>query len=176
MPGSAPDAHFIAPAINYDSNGSTNYTIGSFLQHPAFFNTSGTFNPNDTLLNTYFLFTGSVFLNAGPNTFFVRHDDGTELSIPSAFSDVGMTMAFDDKAPGTDLSNTPGTIYAPSAGNYNFTLSYGECCGAPAAILFEVNGQPVSSTTPEPASLALCGLGIASLAGYSWRRRKASRA
>jgi hypothetical protein len=33
------------------------------------------------------------------------------------------------------------------------------------------NGQPNIDATPEPSTLALLGLGIATLAGYGWRRR-----
>jgi hypothetical protein len=35
---------------------------------------------------------------------------------------------------------------------------------------------PVSTATPEPASLTLLGSGAAGLAGYGWRRRKRATA
>ena len=160
--GTGAYAEFNTSAINYNST--SGYTPALFLNNPTFFNATGTFDPNGTLDNSYILFTGQTFLNAGANSFVTPHDDGFELSIPGA--------SFDLSQPGpTAAVNTPYTVNAPAAGLYNFTLSYGECCGPPAVLAFTVNGAPVGGV-PEPFSIALLGLGLAGAAAF--RARKTS--
>jgi hypothetical protein len=169
QPATTPDAYFNPSAINYSSN-ATGYTIGGYLNNPAFYNTSSTFNANDTLDNTYFLFTGSTYLQAGANTFVTPHDDGFELLVANTYSDAAMTTPFDAYYPApTAPVYTPYTVYAATSGWYDFTLSYGEVYGAPATLAFVVNGAPVGNV-PEPATLALLGIGVAGV--LNARRRK----
>jgi hypothetical protein len=126
QPAGSPDAEFDAASINFDSR-VTGYTPALFLNHPTFFDTSGSFNPNGSLNNTYILFTGKIFLHAGANSLITPHDDGFELAIPGA--------GFDLKDPGpSSPANAQYTVNAVTDGLYDFTLSYGECCGAPAVL------------------------------------------
>lgn len=165
------DAEFTVGAIDFYADGSSAspYTIAGFLQNPSFFNTSSAFTSagggGQSLDNTYFLFTGSLYLNAGANNFVVPHDDGLQL-------DIDGIAGFEVDAPGpTAPVNTPFTVTAPNAGVYTFTMSYGEVFGAPATLRFIVNNQPVGGDLPEPGSLALVGLGLLGAAGV--RRRSA---
>lgn len=117
-----PDATFSSGVIAYNPTDSgAIYTPATFLNNPTFNNQSAGFNPNASLNNTYFYFTGQLFLNAGANSFVVGHDDGLQLNID------GIGLVVDRPGP-TALNETPFTVTAPSAGTYNFELSYGECC------------------------------------------------
>jgi hypothetical protein len=149
-----PDATFASGAINFDSR-VTGYTPALFLNNPIFLNPSAGFNASASLNNTYFYFTGSTYLNAGANNFLVPHDDGLQLHVD------GIGLVVDEPGP-TAPVDTPFVINALSAGFYNFELSYGECCGAPAVLAFEVNGSPVGST-PEPATILLLGSALVGL-------------
>lgn len=152
-------AEFSPSAINYDSN-VTGYTVSTFLNSPTFSNTTVSFSPTADLNNTYILFTGQTYLNAGANSFVTPHDDGFELLVNGAFNDALLTSPFDLQEPGpTAAVNTPYTIYAATSGLYDFTLAYGECCGPPAVLGFQVNGQSVGNV-PEPESLYLMGIGL----------------
>jgi len=177
QPAGAPDAEFLTTSINYDSR-LTSYFTSPFLNGPTFFNTSanwvaagatigGAYGKYANLNDTYFLFTGKTFLNAGANSFVTPHDDGFELSIPGA--------GFDLKDPGpTAAVNTPYVVTAPSAGLYDFTLSYGECCTAPAVLGFEINGVVVGGgNVPEVSStLALLGGAVGLLGAVRYKTRK----
>jgi hypothetical protein len=158
QPATPPDAEFLTPAINYNSN-ITGYTAATFFLNPTFFNTSANFNadtgfygPDGSMNNAYVLFTGETPLTAGDNTFVMSHDDGFELSIPSlSFDYISLGVAC---CSGFDTF----TVNAPTAGDYSFVLSYGEAYGAPASLAFAIDDTIVSGTsTPEPATFWMFG-------------------
>jgi len=179
----APDATFTTTAFNYNpTHGNSVYSLGPFLNNPTFTNQSSNFasqasygsgtdggfpkiyGPNGTMDNTYFYFTGTIFLSAGNNSFVVGHDDGLQLNI------TGIGLVVNSPGP-TSFTNTPFNVNVPTAGSYNFQLSYGETAGPPAALVWTINGAPPVGV-PEPSSLTLAGLGLASLFGYGWRKRR----
>jgi hypothetical protein len=140
-----PDATFTCSGFNYNpTDSSAIYTLSSFLNNPTFNNQSSNFSapaagygPNASLKNTYFYFTGSIFLNAGTNYFLVGDDDGVQLNIDG----IGLVI---DK-PGS-FQETFFTVTAPSAGTYQFELSYGEAFLPPAELVWEINFKTVGST------------------------------
>ena len=141
-----PDATFTSSGFNYNPTDSgAVYTLSSFLNNPTFNNQSPNFStpaagygPNASLNNTYFYFTGSIFLNAGTNYFLVGDDDGVQLNIDG----IGLVVNRPGK---TALQETFFTVTAPSAGTYHFELSYGEAYGPPAALVWEINFETVGS-------------------------------
>jgi hypothetical protein len=159
QPATPPDAEFLTSAIQYDSNGAADYTAASFFQNPTFFNVSanfaadaGGYGPDASLNNTYVIFTGQTPLVAGNNAFAMTHDDGFELSIPS--------LSFDYVSnPGACCSGFDAfNVNAPSAGDYDFILSYGEAYGAPASLSFAINNTVVNGgSAPEPATFWMLG-------------------
>jgi hypothetical protein len=162
----APDATFNSGAINYASD--STYTLAPFLNNPTFNNQSANFISNGGgaagLDNMYFRFTGQVFLNAGNNSFVVGHDDGLQLNIDG----IGLVV----NAPGpTALDNTPFNVNAPSAGEYTFELSYGECCGAPADLNWDINNQVVG-VPDASATMGLLGVGLTVLGAFGRRVKK----
>ncbi len=156
------DATVNVGAINFTDapvNDSNNFTVGAFLNNPAGLSPAVA---GATLNNTYFLFTGSTYLNAGANSFVVPHDDGLQLDI------AGIGRVIDQPGPTSEV-DTPFTVNAPTAGLYSFKLAYGETAGGPAVLRFTVNDAPVTGT-PEPATWAMM-LGGFGLIGASLRRR-----
>lgn len=148
-------------AINFNS-AVGGYTVGGFLNNPGGLSPAlAAANLNDT----YMLFTGQLFLDAGNNSFVVAHDDGLQLTIDT----IGMVV----NAPGpSSPSNLPFNVFAPAAGLYNFTMSYGECCGPPAQLIWTINQQPVGGV-PEPATWAMMLLGFGGI-GIAMRKRRQS--
>lgn len=160
-----PDATFDSGQIAYNPTDSgAIYTLSAFLNNPTFHNQSAGFNANGNLNNTYFYFTGQLFLNAGANSFVVGHDDGLQLNID------GIGLVVDRPGP-TALNETPFNVTAPSAGLYNFELSYGECCGPPASLVWEINEQPVggggNEVSDAATTLPLLGMALGGMAAIA---------
>ena len=165
LAGPPPNAQFQPTAFNFNSSVG-GYTIGGFLNNPSFSNVQGGFDPAQSADNTYYYFTGQITLNAGANKFVVSHDDGLQLNIDG----IGLVV----NAPGpSSPSSLPFTVTAPSAGTYDFELSYGECCGPPAQLIFDINDVPIGNGNGVPDAGATAGLlGIAAGLVMVLRTRK----
>ncbi len=162
--GLTADATVNVGAINFTDapgNDSTTFTVGAFLNNPAGLSAAVA---NHILNNTYFLFTGTTFLNAGANSFVVPHDDGLELAL------TGLGIVLSQPGP-TSPVDTPFTVVAPTKGTYGFQLAYGETAGGPAVLGFTVNDTPVGGT-PEPESWALMIAGFGLVGAFQRRRVK----
>jgi PEP-CTERM motif len=152
----------VTTGFNFDSTVG-GYTIGGFLNNPV------GLNPVVAAMdlnNTYFYFTGSAFLNAGNNSFVVSHDDGLQLNID------GIGLVVDSPLP-TSPVDTPFNVFAPSAGVYNFQLSYGEVLGPPAKLVVGINGINLTGVdpVPEPATWAMMLIGFGGI-GMTMRARR----
>ncbi|HZY62930.1 MAG TPA: PEP-CTERM sorting domain-containing protein [Edaphobacter sp.] len=159
-----PSASFTigASGIDFTSPPSA-YTTAAFLNNPTFSNQVNGFDPNGTADNIELVIDGSLYLNAGANSFVVGHDDGAVLSI------AGFGNVVDAPGP-TAYSSSPFTVNAATAGMYNFHLEYAECCGGPSDLVFRVNDAPIGASTPEPTSFILLGSGLLGFAGVVRRR------
>lgn len=69
--------------------------------------------------------------------------------------------------PGPTSPTLTTVTYTGPTGTFAFDLVYGECCGPPAVLATTL---PLRGTAPEPATLALLGLGLAA-AGFARRRK-----
>lgn len=151
MAGTLANAQFSVAAINFNSN-VTGYEVGQFLNTPLT-NLQNGFDPT-AQDNFEVVLTGQVYLSAGTNSFNVTHDDGVVINV-AGFGNVVNT-------PGVTAPVTTGfnIVNGGSAGVYNFTVDYAECCGPPAVLQWDfANGAPIT-TTPEPPSIALLGGGL----------------
>jgi len=159
VPAGPADVTFTAPSnpLSFNSNGSADYTIGSFLSTGNATILSGAGHLGDTVDGTLFNFTGSVSVT-NLEKFTAGHDDGMTLVIG------GVTVI---SAPGPTSFTITTSTYTGPTGNEPFQLVYGECCGPPGVLNVDL---PLVSPVPEPAPLAVLGAGLLGL-GFLRRRK-----
>jgi hypothetical protein len=81
----------------------------------------------------------------------------------TAFASYDLTTSIGPVS-GSNLDISIGSL-STSAGGFSFQFDSMDLLSSFTATL-------ATTATPEPASLTLLGLGVASLAGYAWRRRR----
>jgi len=157
--------------VTFDVNSPLNFTTAGSVQ--TFLNSGGAFNIVENTSGALALpispsiitFTGFVTVTNG-QSFTVTHDDGLTLIIGG--TDLG--FATGPTGPVQSTAN-----YTGPSGTFPFQLVYGECCGGSAVLQVDLsfsNTQlPPVGSAPEPATLALFGLGLASFAASRRRRR-----
>ena len=161
-PYSGTNASFSVSAIDFNSHGSTDYTIGSFLTSDGATVTPGanySALAGGGLNNTIFDFKGNTYLAAG--TYTVTHDDGAYLFLN------GGSNVLTPYNSGTPTSAEDSFFTIATGGTYGFELAYTEVNGAPAVL-----DAPFAST-PEPSSFILLGSGLIAAAGMVRRRMAA---
>lgn len=167
--GTLAHANFSSPAINYFTGSSPTTSLATFLNNPTFFNQANGFSPTASVNDSFVQLTGTIFLNAGLNTFTVTHDDGIVITVAGGTPSPAVNQPGPTGPVATDFNVT-----VPSAGSYSVTVDYTECCSGPAALEWSVNSQPVSvGTVPDTsATLPLMGSALAALAVLARRLRK----
>jgi hypothetical protein len=159
-----PAATFDVNGINFNSNGSTDYTIGSFLTSGGntVSNASGlSAISTNTMNDTVFEFKGFTELIGG-QTYEVTHDDGAILYLDGSSTDVLGAGS------GNPTSAEASTFSVGTTGLYSFDLLYAEVNGAPAVLTTDMT--LASAPTPEPSSFILLGSGLLAAAGAIRRR------
>lgn len=152
VPPEDPDAWFKPDVINFDSR-IDGYSINEFLKFPSFYNTSPGFDPDLTSNDVFYLFTGTLFLQAGANDFEIPHDDGLQLNID------GIGLVVDEPGPTAPVV-TPFTVIAPATGTYSFQMSYAEGFGPPGVLVWRINDAPVGNVPDGGLTILLLASGL----------------
>jgi hypothetical protein len=144
--------------LNFNSNGTTDYTIGSFLGTGGVSYTGA--YANNSLDNTLFDITGSQYFHTG-QTIQISHDDGASFYIGGT-----LVPGF---SPGPTPAVTQSATYTGPSGVFGYELVYGESNGPPAVL-----SVVASSVVPEASTWVMMLAGFAGLGFVGFRRASKS--
>jgi Pectate lyase superfamily protein len=128
----------------------TTATTNQWLGSPTFTGAQGTFSGSTGIVNSYILFSGQVYLVKGANPESILAIGGLELSIP------GASPAVDVVVSKMNAGNVYFVANAPSAGLYNFQLSFGvqSCCGTAAGLITPTTNVPYQPDRLDSVTIA----------------------
>jgi hypothetical protein len=140
------------------------------LGNPAFVDIGGAFlDP----AHAYTGFTGPAAIGGGTTIEQANTTSGDPVALNNGFNGLHAIFVPSGYISGSQLmdsmtfDNTTISGLGLTPGTYTYT--WGSAANGTADFL---TIQISPAATPEPASLTLLGLGVASLAGYAWRRRR----
>jgi hypothetical protein len=180
---------FTTSALDFNSNGTSNYSIGNFLTGGGATITNviytgsgiGSATHMDAAGGMLFEFTGTASFSNG-TLYSVAHDDGVTFvvngtEVLGGAGNVGGTAEncsagtnFGSCIDGPTSAVTTNYTFGLPSGNYAFNFAYGECCSAPA--VFQTTLAQNATTVPEPTSILLLG-GVLLAVGRGLRRKLA---
>jgi len=145
------------PVINFNSNGDSDYTIGSWLGTGGF-----TYNgalAGDTLDNTLWLFYTNTVFNTAPNLT-IAHDDGIEVRFQNINGPVYDGFTSGPTSPVSQFGTCPSC-----SGSGRVGIIYNEGFGPPGVL-------EVQAGIPEPTAWSLMIMGFGALGAALRSRRK----
>jgi hypothetical protein len=154
------DVTFTTTGVNFTPPGLGSGTILSWLTSSAFpLNNLIDTAPSSPLSPTIWEFVGNISVTGTvttPQTFTFQHDDGVTFIVN------GQTVINQPGPTGPVIQS--GTYTAGVNSNAPFTLIYSECCGGAAVLAVSLLGPgsaPPASGVPEPATVGLTAIGLA---------------